>query len=278
MDYWRESHCRWRHVGNVNVVNMKLEGRTYVVTGAAGGIGQGISEALLAAGANVLLTDIDEKRASTVRSAVDPSGDRTLAIEADLADSERTDEIVKAALGRFKRLDGLVNNAGIITMDTAWDAKSLDWTRQLDINVTASFTMAQAVGRHLRTSGGGSIVNVASNCGKVGYNNMAAYNASKAAVISLTRSLAAEWAGDNINVNAVCPGAVDTPMLGAVAKWLEPVINQPAGEILNGMSAAQLGRKIKPIEVGRVVAFLLSDEAVIIRGQSINVDGGDTPY
>lgn len=259
-------------------MNMKLEGRTYVVTGAAGGIGQGISEALLAAGANVLLTDIDEKRASTVRSAVDPSGDRTLAIEADLADSERTDEIVKAALGRFKRLDGLVNNAGIITMDTAWDAKSLDWTRQLDINVTASFTMAQAVGRHLRTSGGGSIVNVASNCGKVGYNNMAAYNASKAAVISLTRSLAAEWAGDNINVNAVCPGAVDTPMLGAVAKWLEPVINQPAGEILNGMSAAQLGRKIKPIEVGRVVAFLLSDEAVIIRGQSINVDGGDTPY
>ena len=132
-------------------------------------------------------------------------------------------------------------------MDTAWDATSLDWSRQLNINVTASFAMAQAVGRHLRVSGGGSIVNVASNCGKVGYNNMAAYNASKAAVISLTRSLAAEWAGDKINVNAVCPGAVDTPMLSAVAKWLEPVIDQPAGEILDGMAAAQLGRKIKPI-------------------------------
>ena len=163
-------------------------------------------------------------------------------------------------------------------MDPAWDATSLDWSRQLNINVTASFAMAQAVGRHLRVSGGGSIVNVASNCGKVGYNNMAAYNASKAAVISLTRSLAAEWAGAKINVNAVCPGAVDTPMLSAVAKWLEPVINQPAGEILDGMAAAQLGRKIKPIEVGRVIAFLLSDDAVIIRGQSINVDGGDTPY
>lgn len=278
MDYWREPRCRWRHVGDVNMVNMKLEGRTYVVTGAAGGIGQGISEALLAEGANVLLTDIDEKRASSVRNAVDPSGDRTLAIQADLADPVQTDEIVEAALHRFKTLEGLVNNAGIITMDAAWDAKTLDWTRQLDINVTASFTMAQAVGRHLRTTGGGSIVNVASNCGKVGYNNMAAYNASKAAVISLTRSLAAEWARDNINVNAVCPGAVDTPMLGAVAQWLEPVINQPASEILDGMSAAQLGRKIKPIEVGRVIAFLLSDEAIIIRGQSINVDGGDTPY
>lgn len=278
MDYRRQPRRRWRHVGDVDVVNMRLKGKTYVVTGAAGGIGQGIAEALLADGANIVLTDVDEKRTSAVRNAVDPSGERTLAIEADLADSGKAEELAESALRRFKSLDGLVNNAGIIVMDTAWDATSMDWTRQLDINVTASFAMAQAVGRHLRNSGGGSIVNVASNCGKVGYNNMAAYNASKAAVISLTRSLAAEWARDNINVNAVCPGAVDTPMLGAVAKWLEPVINQPASEILAGMSAAQLGRKIRPIEVGRVIAFLLSDDAVIIRGQSINVDGGDTPY
>ncbi|MGA0894786.1 MAG: SDR family oxidoreductase, partial [Ilumatobacteraceae bacterium] len=108
--------------------------------------------------------------------------------------------------------------------------------------------------------------------------NMAAYNASKAAVISLTRSLSREWADDNINVNAVCPGAVDTPMLSGVADWLAPRIGAPADEILAGMSAAQLGRKIAPIEVGRVVAFLLSDDAVIIRGQSISIDGGDTPY
>jgi len=259
-------------------VNVKLKGRTYIVTGAAGGIGQGVAEALLFEGANVLLTDIDEKRASEVRDKVDTSGGQTIAVGGDLANSAFADQLVRVALDRFKSLDGLVNNAGIIVMDTAWDATPLDWSHQLNINVTASFAMAQAVGRHLRVSCGGSIVNVASNCGKVGYNNMAAYNASKAAVISLTRSLAAEWAGDKINVNAVCPGAVDTPMLSAVAKWLEPVIDQPAGEILDGMAAAQLGRKIKPIEVGRVIAFLLSDDAVIIRGQSINVDGGDTPY
>ena len=257
---------------------MKLEGRTYIVTGAAGGIGQGVTEALLHEGANVLLTDLDEKRTSIVRNLVDPIGARTFAIGADLAGSGKADELVKVALEQFKSLNGLVNNAGIIVMDTAWDATPVDWSRQLNINVTASFAMAQSVGRYLRATGGGSIVNVASNCGKVGYNNMAAYNASKAAVISLTRSLAAEWAGVKINVNAVCPGAVDTPMLSAVAKWLEPVINQPASDILDGMAAAQLGRKIKPIEIGRVIAFLLSDDAVIIRGQSINVDGGDTPY
>ena len=257
---------------------MKLKGRTFIVTGAAGGIGQGVTEALLYEGANVLLTDLDEIRTSTVQKLVDPNCDRTVAFGADLAGPGKADELVKVALERFNSLNGLVNNAGIIVMDTAWDATPDDWSRQLNIKVTASFAMAQSVGRHLRVTGGGSIVNVASNCGKVGYNNMAAYNASKAAVISLTRSLAAEWAGDKINVNAVCPGAVDTPMLAAVAKWLEPIINQPASDILDGMAAAQLGRKIKPLEVGRVIAFLLSDDAIIIRGQSINVDGGDTPY
>jgi meso-butanediol dehydrogenase/(S,S)-butanediol dehydrogenase/diacetyl reductase len=121
-------------------------------------------------------------------------------------------------------------------------------------------------------------VNVASNCGRVGDDNMAASNASKAAVISLTRSLAAEWACDAIDVTAVCPGGVDTPMLAAVATWLEPRVGVGAAEPLEGMGAARFGRKIQPIEAGRVIAFLLSDDAKIIRGQSINVDGGDTPY
>jgi len=144
--------------------------------------------------------------------------------------------------------------------------------------VTGTFVTARQVGEYLRAHGGGAIVNVASNCGKVGYANMAPYNASKAAVISLTRSLAMEWAPDQINVNAVCPGGVDTPMLAGVADWLSPRIDVPAEDLLAGMGPAQLGRKIQPAEVGAVVAFLLSDDALIIRGQSINVDGGDTPY
>ena len=131
---------------------------------------------------------------------------------------------------------------------------------------------------HLRERGGGSIVNIASNAGKVGYPNMAAYNASKAAVINLTRSLAGEWAEYGINVNAVCPGGVATPMLSDVAEWLGPKIDLDPEELLAGMFPAQLGRHIQPVEVGRVVAFLLSPQASIIRGQAINVDGGDTPY
>jgi NAD(P)-dependent dehydrogenase (short-subunit alcohol dehydrogenase family) len=119
---------------------------------------------------------------------------------------------------------------------------------------------------------------VASNAGKVGYPNMAAYNASKAAAISLTRSLSVEWAGHGINVNAVCPGGVDTPMLHGVAEWLAPRLGTTAAALHAQMKPHQMDRHVQPVEVGRVVAFLLSDDARIIRGQSINVDGGDTPY
>ena len=186
--------------------------------------------------------------------------------------------MVAQTVERFERLDGLVNCAGVVFLDTAWDASASDWNRQLEVNVTGSFVFAQAVGAHLREHGGGAVVNVSSNCGKAGYPNMAAYNASKAAVLGLTRSLSMEWAEDQINVNAVCPGGVDTPMLAGVAEWLSPRLGVPADELLGQMGPAQLGRKIKPVEVGRVIAFLLSDDAGIIRGQSISIDGGDTPY
>jgi meso-butanediol dehydrogenase/(S,S)-butanediol dehydrogenase/diacetyl reductase len=254
-----------------------LKERRYIVTGAAGGIGSAIVATLLEGGASVALFDLDEARTADVARSLDPSGNRTLAIGVDVTDPESVSAGVNRAVDHFGGLDGLVNNAGSVVLDEAWDAAATDWSRQLEVNVTGSFLCAREVGKHLRGRGG-SIVNVASNCGKVGYKNMAAYNASKAGVISLTRSLSMEWAADGINVNAVCPGGVDTPMLAGVADWLEPRLGTPAQEILDGMGAAQLGRKIAPEEVARVIAFLLSDDAVIIRGQSINVDGGDTPY
>jgi NAD(P)-dependent dehydrogenase (short-subunit alcohol dehydrogenase family) len=107
---------------------------------------------------------------------------------------------------------------------------------------------------------------------------MAGYNSSKAAVINLTRTLAAEWANHAINVNAVCPGSVATPMLRNVAEYLSSQSGEPAEQHFERMTPGQLKRHIQPVEVGEVVAFLLSKSAQIIRGQSINVDGGETPY
>ena len=258
---------------------MRLADRVVAVTGAAGGIGEGIARVLLEEGARVSLWDLSAERTGEVAARVDGSGRRTLALAVDVTDEDAVRAAVQATVERFGALDGLVNNAGTITMNAAWDASAEEWRRHLEVNVTGSFVCAQAVGRHMKASGGGRIVNVSSNAGKVGYPNMAAYNASKAAVISLTRSLATEWAADGINVNAVCPGGVDTPMLAQVAEWLSPRLGTPADELLQGMGASGLGgRRIRPEEVGRVIAFLLSEDAVIIRGQSISVDGGDTPY
>ena len=253
----------------------QLTDRAYIVTGAAGGIGAGIARVLAERGARVLLVDLD---AAKVSAMAEQLGSGAVGTACDITDAASVQATVDTALERFGRLDGVVNNAGVVELDTAWDADGDAWDRQLRVNVTGTFVTSQVVGEHLRSAGGGAIVNIASNCGKVGYANMAAYNASKAAVINLTRSLALEWAKDDINVNAVCPGGVDTPMLGSVAEWLSPRVGVDADELLAGMGPAQLGRKIQPEEVGRVVAFLLSDDAHIIRGQAINVDGGDTPY
>ena len=255
-----------------------LASRCYLVTGAAGAIGAAIGQAIVDAGGSVMLLDIDAETAKTNAKQIDPNLQATAAAGCDVTHQVDAQIAVQTALERFGRLDGVVNNAGMIKMDAAWDATLADWQRHFEVNATGAFNLCRAVGDHLRGSGGGAVVNMASNCGKVGYANMAAYNASKAAVISLTRSLSLEWAADNINVNAVCPGGVNTAMLDQVAQWLAPRLDTSAAALLADMGAAQLGRRIEPIEVGRVVAFLLSDDALIIRGQAINVDGGDTPY
>lgn len=256
----------------------RLGRRVYLVTGAAGGIGAGITRAILDEGGRVALMDLDLDRTEEVGATADPDGASTAAFRGDVTSVDDIASAVRGTLDCFGRLDGAVNNAGAVTLDEAWDATGGDWNRQLDVNVTGSFLVAQAVGAHLKAGAGGAIVNVSSNCGKVGYRNMAAYNASKAAVIGLTRSLSMEWAEHGINVNAVCPGGVDTPMLRGVAEWLSPRLDISADRLLSGMGPAQLGRRVTPLEVGRVIAFLLSDDALIIRGQAINVDGGDTPY
>lgn len=257
----------------------RVQDRVVVVTGAAGGIGEGATRALLDEGALVALWDLSEERTRQVADRVDPSGTRVLPLSADVTDTAAVTAAVQATATHFGRLDGLVNNAGVITMASSWEEDADHWRRHLEVNVVGTFVCSRAVAEVLRGAEGGAIVNVSSNCGKAGYRNMAAYNASKSAVIGLTRSLAMEWADAGINVNAVCPGAVDTPMLGQVAQWLSPRLDVPADEILSGMGVEQLGgRRIDPVEVGRVIAFLLSDDAAIVRGQSISVDGGETPY
>jgi len=222
--------------------------------------------------------DLSLQAAQETARLVEARGCRALAVALDVTQAASLEAAASATTTAFGRLDGWVNNAGVLRLDAALDARAEDFDAQMRVNAQAVLLGCQAAARRMIGQGGGAIVNVASNAGKVGYRNMAGYNASKAAVVSLTRSLALEWAEHDINVNAVCPGGVDTPMLREVAEWLAPRLGQAPDALHAQMKPQQMERRIQPIEVGRVVAFLLTEAAAIIRGQSINVDGGDTPY
>jgi meso-butanediol dehydrogenase/(S,S)-butanediol dehydrogenase/diacetyl reductase len=249
------------------------------VTGAARGIGRGIAEACAEAGADVALGDLDVVGASETSRLVEARGRRACARPLDVTEPASLEAALDGTVEALGRLDGFVSNAGVLRLAPALEARPEDFAAQLRVNTEAVLLGCQAAARRMIAAGrGGAIVNVASNAGKVGYRNMAGYNASKAAVISLTRSLALEWADAGINVNAVCPGGVDTPMLRDVAEWLAPRLGLTPDALHAQMKPQQMTRRIQPIEVGRVVAFLLSDAAVVIRGQAVNVDGGDTPY
>lgn len=242
-------------------------------------MGRGIAQALAEAGADVGIGDLGLDQVQETARLIDDAGRRGLAVRLDVTQLPSIDEAIRQMVDRFGRIDGWVNNAGVIEMGPALELSPEEWDRHFQVNTGGLFLCCQLAAKQMIAQGtGGSIVNIASNAGKVGYGNMAAYNASKAAVINLTRSLSGEWAKHNVNVNAVCPGGVDTPMLSGVADWIAARTGSDPKELLKGMKPHQMDRHIQPVEVGRVVAFLLSDDARIIRGQSINVDAGDTPY
>jgi meso-butanediol dehydrogenase/(S,S)-butanediol dehydrogenase/diacetyl reductase len=258
---------------------MLLKEKTILVTGAGQGIGRGIVQALAEDGASVAVTDLKMETVEETAGMVEKAGGRALPLVADVTDAAAVEAAVQKTVETYGKLDGLVNNAGVVIMEGALDTSVKDWNFHFDVNVTGLFQCCQIAARQMvAQESGGNIVNISSNCGKVGYGSMAAYNASKAAVISITRSLAGEWAGNNINVNAVCPGGVATPMLMECAEWVTGRFGGDPKELYDTMTPAQMGRHIQPIEVGRVVVFLLSDYATIIRGQSLSIDGGDTPY
>ncbi len=258
---------------------MLLADKVVMVTGAGSGIGRGICRALAAEGAAVAALDLDGKAAAGTADIVIDGGGQATALTGDVTDPASRLAAVDEVVNQLGSYDALVNNAGVLRMSSALETAAEDFALELAVNTQALLDCCRAAAGHWQARGrGGAIVNVASNAGKVGYPDMAAYNASKAAVISLTRTLSTEWAEHGINVNAVCPGGVATEMLRDVARWAGGRTGEDPEEVLATIVPRQLGRHIRPIEVGRVIAFLLSEQATIIRGQAINVDGGDTPY
>jgi NAD(P)-dependent dehydrogenase (short-subunit alcohol dehydrogenase family) len=239
-----------------------------VVTGAAQGIGRRVAETLAEAGYSLALSDIDESAATV--AAVRSFDTEVLDVPGDVSSDAHVTALRERVLAQFGRIDVLVNNAGISHIAPAEETTAEQWRRVLEVNLTGPFLLARAFGAMMLEAGGGSIVNVASIAGLRGIADRAAYNASKHGLVGLTRTLAAEWGGRGVRVNAVCPSWVKTEM---------DVVDQASGGYSDKDIVEQvpLGRFATAADIAAAIAFLADpDTSGFINGITLPVDGGWT--
>jgi 2-hydroxycyclohexanecarboxyl-CoA dehydrogenase len=242
-----------------------LAGKVVVVTGAGRGMGQAMAERLAAEGARVAVTDIDGDAALTAAKALDGAAGFRLDITDAAEVAARIDEIA-ATLGP---IDALVNNAGWDKLSPFLDTDEDLWDRVIDINLRGPIRMTKTVLPGMVERGGGRIVNISSDAGRVGSTGEAVYSACKAGIIGFTKTIAREMARHGITVNAVCPGPTDTPLLQGMVGDHQKLIES----LKRGIPLGRLGQ---PDDIAGAVAFMVSDDAGFITGQTLSVSGGLT--
>lgn len=253
---------------------MRFAGQVAVITGAARGQGRASALAFGREGAGVALTDVLSDELAETADLVRRGGARVVHHAGDISDPATIEALARLAVDEFGGVDILHNNAGILIGGSLEQFDVADFERLFRVNCVSQLLTLQRIAPLLRQRGGGAIVNTSSICGLAAVDHMGAYGATKAAILSLTRSAARELAGDNIRVNAVCPGGVDTPM-AAGARAMFPDENA----FLEFATARQLIKQFAtPDNVISVVLFLASDESAFITGAAIPVEGGHTAW
>jgi len=246
--------------------------KTALVTGATSGIGRATARRLAAGGARVLVVGRDQARADACVEAIVSTGGEAKSLLGDVTDPGFCEDAVVTAVEAFGPLEVVANVAGIIRRGDVTSTSDGDWRQTMTANVDSVFYMSRAAVPALRANGGGSIINLASTVGLVGALGLAAYCASKGAVIQLTRAMALDHAAEGIRVNAVCPGAVDTPML--TSQHGQGVT--PDAVRAQNLAAIPQGRIPVAEEIAELIAFLASEASRHITGAAIPIDGGYT--
>jgi 3-oxoacyl-[acyl-carrier protein] reductase len=243
---------------------LELTGKVALVTGAAQGIGKAVALLLAQRGADIIISDINLEKAEETSKEITALGQRAMAIRANVAVVEEVEKMVQTIIERFSQIHILVNNAGVARDKLLLRMTEEDWDIVLDINLKGTFNCTKAVIRYMSKQRNGKIVNIASVVGEMGNAGQANYSASKAGVIGFTKTIAREFASRGINVNAIAPGYIVTPMTEALA--------EKAKEDLKRM--IPMDRLGQPEDVAQAALFLVSEASNYITGQVIKVNGG----
>lgn len=254
---------------------MELKEQVAIVTGAGRGIGRATALELARMGADVVIAELDRAGAERTAAEVKALGRRASVLSTDVTSRVDLKAMAERTRAEFGRIDVLVNNAGIYRAAAPLDVTEEHWDAVMNVNAKAVFFASQAVLPAMIAQKGGAIISLASMAGKVGSRGNLPYNASKAAVISITKSLALAHAGDGIRVNCVCPGFVETDMWATVSRDLGAMAGLSPEEFTRQrLGQVPLGRMERPEDVASVIGFLASSRSGYMTGQAINVTGG----
>ena len=245
----------------------ELAGKVAIVTGAGQGMGYAVAHRLAAAGASVVVNDVNAAAAEQTADSLRAAGRTALAVPGDVGSSQDVRGIVETTLDRYGSIHILINNAGVLRPTAVIDIEEAEWDLVVNVNLKSTYLCSRAVLPAMRAAGWGRIVNFSSTAGKnVSTVGGAHYTAAKAGVLGFTRHLAKEAAPYGITVNAVCPGLIDTEMVRAT------ISDEQTSAYAASFPIARLGL---PEEVAELVAFLASDRAAYITGASLDINGGD---